>query len=51
MSHFYCRVCDRADEFPNEGAARSDGWTEIETEGRAGPLAFEYSGLCPDHST
>lgn len=51
MSHFYCRNCDRAGEFPNEGTARGEGWTEIETEGRAGPLALEYSALCPDCSS
>lgn len=48
MDHFYCRDCDRSEEFASEGAARGDGWDAIDTEGRAGPMAFEYTGLCPD---
>lgn len=48
MGHFYCRICDRSEEFATEGAAKGDGWEDINTEGRAGPMAIEYTGCCPD---
>ena len=49
MSHFNCRNCGDADEFGTKSAAKSAGWRDFRTEGRAGPVSgVEYSGLCPN---
>lgn len=49
MSHFYCRNCEAAAEFGTTAAARSKGWRDLDSEGRAGPVSgVEYLGLCPE---
>jgi len=49
MGHFYCRICDRSDDYPTTSRAKGDGWQELETEGSAGAMdGLEYTGRCPD---
>jgi Fe2+ or Zn2+ uptake regulation protein len=52
VSHFHCRDCGASAEFGTLSAAKGEGWTALENEGRAGPVSgVEYAGLCPDCSS
>lgn len=46
-----CSECEKSEEYADEHAARSDGWTELSIDSVVGPAnQSEWTGLCPDCS-